>query len=293
MGFNIYFVRTFPSEASIRELFELFTHLGWEVENIRIHFGRTADLLGLSEDSVVISPDFDEVSVLFNEGKVNVYLPVSTSEWTRVEELLKKEIPVKATYLKPSENFGPSEGTGFLRNEKGLFLIEGDADLLWFTENGEPLEKVVGSLLREKGLTVATAESCTGGLLAATLVNVAGSSDYFKGSVVAYSNEVKERILGVSSETLRKFGAVSARTAKEMALNVRKLLRTDIGLSTTGIAGPGGGTEEKPVGLTYMAIAFGDRVEVFREIFPYGRNQNRLSAVHYLLFELYKMLKDF
>jgi len=297
MGFNIYFVNTFPTEGSLEELYQLFTNLGWNVENFRIVFGKVADFLGLKEDCVVISSDFEEVSLFFNEGFVNVYLPISTKNWKEVEELLKKRVKVFKTYLKPSEEIEIPKGVRYLRNEKELSLVEpdekltGELNLDFYTQNGEPLELVVGKLLREKKLTVSTAESCTGGLLAATLVNVSGSSEYFKGSIVAYSNEIKEKVLGVQKETLEKFGAVSEETAKEMALGVKRLLNTDIGLSTTGIAGPTGGTPQKPVGLTYMAVAFGDQVKVFKEVFPYDRNQNRISAVHYLLFELYKLLK--
>ncbi|NPB04812.1 MAG: CinA family protein [Aquificae bacterium] len=293
MGFTVYFVRTFPTEGSLKKVFNLMADLGWEVDAVRFYFGRAADLLGLAEDAVIISADFEEVSLLFNEGKVNLYLPFSTARWEEVEELLKRRIGIFATYLRPSDEFDPPEGLKFVRNETGLYAVgsKPEGDFVWYTERGEPLEKVVGDLLREKGFTVATAESCTGGLLASTLVSVPGSSDYFKGSVVAYSNEVKEKVLGVSPETLKLHGAVSAQTAREMAEGVRRLLGTDFGLSTTGIAGPGGGTPQKPVGLTYMALSAPDDILVFREVFPYDRNQNRLSAVYYLLFELYKYLK--
>ena len=119
----------------------------------------------------------------------------------------------------------------------------------------EPLEKVVGRLLTEQRLTLALAESCTGGLIASRLTNVPGSSAYFIGGVVSYANEVKERVLGVSHQTLQEHGAVSEETAREMARGVQRLLRTDVALAVTGIAGPSGGTPEKPVGLTYIALA--------------------------------------
>jgi len=129
-------------------------------------------------------------------------------------------------------------------------------------------------------------------MVASVLVNVPGSSEYFIGSVVAYSNEVKEKLLGVRRETLEKWGAVSTQTAKEMAEGVKRLLGTDIGISTTGIAGPSGGTKNKPVGLTYFGIAFKDKTVTFKRVFPFDRNQNRISATYYLLFELYKILKE-
>lgn len=118
----------------------------------------------------------------------------------------------------------------------------------------EPLEKVVGRLLTEQNLTIALAESCTGGLIAHRLTNVPGSSAYLIGGVVSYANEAKERMLGVSHQTLQEHGAVSEETAREMSRGVRRLLQTDVALAVTGIAGPSGGTPEKPIGLTYIAL---------------------------------------
>lgn len=122
----------------------------------------------------------------------------------------------------------------------------------------ETLEEVVGRMLREMGVTLAVAESCTGGLLGGRITNVPGSSDYFLGGVISYSNSVKQRLLGVSEKTLREHGAVSPNTAREMAEGVVKATGANIGVSITGIAGPDGGSEEKPVGLVYLAVAQGD-----------------------------------
>lgn len=113
----------------------------------------------------------------------------------------------------------------------------------------------VAEVLTKTRLTIATAESCTGGLLAHVLTNIPGSSGYFTGGVVAYSNQIKQAILGVRANTLQAFGAVSEQTAREMAEGVRQQFNTDIGLSTTGIAGPTGGTPEKPVGLVWIGIS--------------------------------------
>ena len=117
------------------------------------------------------------------------------------------------------------------------------------------LEVVAGRLLREQGLWLAVAESCTGGLVGHRLTNVPGASDYYLGGVMAYAYEVKARLLGVRWETLDKYGAVSQEVALEMARGVRNALSADIGLSITGIAGPGGGTPEKPVGLTWIGLS--------------------------------------
>jgi nicotinamide-nucleotide amidase len=120
------------------------------------------------------------------------------------------------------------------------------------------LEQEVGRLLTEQGRTLAVAESCTGGLIGHRLTDVPGSSNYFLGGVIAYSNAVKRGSLGVPEETLRTRGAVSAETAQAMAVGVRRLFGADLGLATTGIAGPSGGTPEKPVGLVYVALATGE-----------------------------------
>jgi PncC family amidohydrolase len=137
------------------------------------------------------------------------------------------------------------------------------------------LEELVGRLLTEQGLTVAVAESCTGGLIAHRLTNVPGSSTYFMGGVVAYSNEVKERVLGVSGETLSAYGAVSEECAKEMARGACRLLDTDVAISSTGIAGPTGGTPEKPVGLVYVALAAPDLERCERHLWQGTRLENK------------------
>ena len=116
-------------------------------------------------------------------------------------------------------------------------------------------ERAVVNALAERGLTIATAESCTGGLIAKRITDVAGASAVYMGSCVTYANEAKVKLVGVSEETLKAHGAVSEQTAAEMARGVREALGTDIGISTTGIAGPGGGTPEKPVGTIYVGIS--------------------------------------
>jgi nicotinamide-nucleotide amidase len=125
-------------------------------------------------------------------------------------------------------------------------------------EGAVTMEQVVGDALRAKKLTLGLAESCTGGLIGHRVTNVPGSSSYFRGGIEAYSNDVKERLLGVSRETLARHGAVSEETAREMAAGARKALGVDVAVATTGIAGPDGGTPEKPVGLVCFALATAD-----------------------------------
>ncbi|WP_456456181.1 CinA family protein [Thermovibrio sp.] len=154
-------------------------------------------------------------------------------------------------------------------------------------------------LLTEKKLRLSTAESCTGGLVAARIVNVPGSSEYFMGGVVAYDNSIKMKVLNVSPETLLKFGAVSRETAREMVLGVKELMGTECAVSTTGIAGPTGGTPGKPVGLTYIGVSVKDRLEVFEFLFKDSasdpvkrRNAIRKKAAKKALQLLVKLLKE-
>lgn len=123
-----------------------------------------------------------------------------------------------------------------------------------YGEGEKSLDTVVAELLCEKSFSIATAESCTGGMIAATLISYPGISKVFKEGAVTYSNEAKIKRLGVSEETLNKFGAVSKETAKEIAEGMARVANTDIAISTTGLAGPDGGTDEKPVGLVYIGI---------------------------------------
>ncbi|MCW3130013.1 MAG: CinA family protein [Methanophagales archaeon] len=144
----------------------------------------------------------------------------------------------------------------------------------------EMIEKEIGDELRRMRLSIATAESCTGGLISHRITNVSGSSDYYKGSVIAYANEVKEKILGVAGQTLREKGAVSAECAVEMAKGVNSLLGSDVGIAATGIAGPTGGTPDKPVGLVYIALATNDYVYHEKHIFHRDREGNKYEAAN-------------
>jgi len=153
----------------------------------------------------------------------------------------------------------------------------------------EKLEVIVGHMLAERKLKLATAESCTGGLVGHRLTNVPGSSGYLEGGVIAYSYEAKERLLGVHHDTLYEHGAVSAETALEMARGARKALGADIGIAVTGIAGPGGGLPGKPVGLVYIALSARtyERVEHF--VWDSDREGNKAYSAEAAL----AMLKEF
>jgi nicotinamide-nucleotide amidase len=148
-----------------------------------------------------------------------------------------------------------------------------------FSARGEQLEEVVGALLKAKGATLATAESCTGGLLAGRITNVSGSSEYFREGVIAYANEAKAELLGVPHKLIEEHGAVSAEVAEAMAIGIRRRAHANIGIGVTGIAGPGGGSEEKPVGLVYIGIADEAESSARRFLFPGDRHLIRELAV--------------
>lgn len=215
-----------------------------------------------------------------------------------------------ATYLTDFENdlpkgFGlaylPSLGVMKLRlfvkgearrtelNEQ-LYKLEkllGDAILC---EDDLSIENILGNILEKKGLTISTAESCTGGNISHLITSVPGSSRYFKGSVVSYSNDVKKDVLSVSVESLDKFGAVSEDVAREMVVGVQKILKTDCAIAVTGIAGPDGGSKEKPVGTVWIATMCGGKCEVNKYRFGTHRESNIIRASNTAMLQLLRMI---
>lgn len=154
------------------------------------------------------------------------------------------------------------------------------------------LEEKIVKELQKRDYTITTAESCTGGLLAGRILNVEGASQVYNEGHITYSNEAKERLLGVSHITLDKYGAVSKQTAGEMAQGAAKAARAEVGLSTTGIAGPGGGTPEKPVGLVYVGCYINGEIFVQECLFSGDREENRNAAVEAALDLLWKKLSN-
>lgn len=154
------------------------------------------------------------------------------------------------------------------------------------------VEVQIGNLLRKRELKLALAESCTGGLIADRITNVPGSSEYFLGGIVAYAYEAKVALLGVSWDTLNTKGAVSQETVLEMARGTRRILNTDIAVSVTGIAGPGGGTPEKPVGTVWIGLVAkeGEWTRLFQ--FSGNREQNKISSANAALQMLLDFLQD-
>ncbi len=140
-----------------------------------------------------------------------------------------------------------------------------------FSLTEDELQVVIGDLLRKKNATLATAESCTGGYIAHLITQVAGASDYFKGAVVSYANETKIESLGVNADDINQYGAVSKQIVEQMAIGVRTKLNTNYSIATSGVAGPSGGTEEKPVGTVWIAVASED--DVVSQVFQFGKDR--------------------
>lgn len=194
------------------------------------------------------------------------------------EEQLPSEI--KLAYL-PAEGIIKLRLSGRgAREEEIVKMIDAEIEKLYklipryiFGEQDDSLEKIIGVLLREKGETLSTAESCTGGLIAHRITTVPGSSDYFIGSVIAYSNRIKEKNLGVDPGSIVEFGAVSRQVVEQMAQGVRERFNTGYSIATSGIAGPGGGTAEKPVGTVWIAVV--DKKGIYSKKYTFGNNRLR------------------
>ncbi|MBQ4258441.1 MAG: competence/damage-inducible protein A [Clostridia bacterium] len=187
-----------------------------------------------------------------------------------ISDYVNLENPTVATYAKNGEMFIRVTAKAATKEEAEMLCapivreIEEIVGDVVYTDRLDSLEELAVSLLAERKMTLATAESCTGGLLAKRLTDIPGASEVFETGVVSYANKTKEKLLGVRSITLERFGAVSSETAREMAEGVRKLAGSNLGIGITGIAGPGGGSPEKPVGLVYIALSDGSNIFVHR-----------------------------
>ena len=225
-------------------------------------------------------------------GKSTIY-----SEMMRFRGIGESALAEKVVHLFDSENptVAPYAGKGEVRlrvaakansqaEAKALIEpitreIKHIAGLDYFGSNGDTLASVVGTLLQDKQQTLSVAESCTGGGLGAMLTEISGSSNYFLGGVIAYANQVKQNLLKVNQQDLEQYGAVSSTVAEQMALGIKNLLQTDWGISITGIAGPNGGTESKPVGLVYIGIASPTNKAISQE-YRFGKLRGRELVRH-------------
>lgn len=217
-----------------------------------------------------------------------------------------------ATYIADFENSLP-EGFGlaylpspaimklrlFVKGEERKTEIEAEAKKLEellgdaiIARKDMPIEQILGERLFEKGLTLGTAESCTGGNIAHLVTSTPGSSNYFKGSIVSYANELKESLLGVLPEYIEEKGAVSEIVVREMAIGAQKALNIDCSIATSGIAGPDGGTEEKPVGTVWIATTYKDKTEAKKYTVGKFREANIMRASNIAMLQLLKMINE-
>lgn len=256
-----------PHEMKIAMTEQVLPYIGSKGNGEIIH--RTMMLYGIAESTLALK--IEEWENALPQSMHLAYLPKDGIIRLRLSsygEATKEEIEQQLANLKP--------------------LI---ADYLIATED-LPLEIILGNLLKARHQTIATAESCTGGRLAAALNAQSGASAYYMGSVVAYDNTIKEQVLGVKHSTLEKYGAVSEQTVREMAEGVRALMNTDYAIATSGIAGPTGGTPEKPVGTVWIAWATPDGTTAECYHFGIAREREQITqrAVTAALVELIKSL---
>lgn len=217
----------------------------------------------------------------------------------KISDLTEMNNPTVATYAKEGEVMiritvmAKSQAEADLLLEPVLQEVKNRFEDYIFAENSlTSIEEIIVERLKEKHLTISTAESCTGGLLSARFINVPGVSEVYKEGVITYSNEAKVKRLGVPVEILEKFGAVSIETAKAMSEGCQKAANSDMAIAITGIAGPDGGSEEKPAGLVYIACTFFEETVVERFLFKGNRKKVRDSAVIMSMALIQKMLNQ-
>jgi nicotinamide-nucleotide amidase len=258
--------------------------------------GPPKEMAPMFEDSVV--PYLQKFSDGVLVSKVLRVLGLGESAMAeRVNDIIDNNTnPTVAPYAKDNEAILRITAKGKTKEEAEKLILPIEQEIRnrigddIYAEGETTIDAVVGEILVNRNLTIATAESCTGGLLAGTLINYPGISSVFLEGAITYSNEAKMKRLGVKEETLERYGAVSEETAREMAIGIASAASTDIGISVTGVAGPDGGTEEKPVGLVYIGLyikgeakvkklrMFGDRQKI--------RNRTVVSALDWLRREL-------
>ena len=181
-------------------------------------------------------------------------------------------------------------GTGF-----DLDLIK--EELLNFLSNyaygidNVTIEAIISKFIKNKGFKLSIAESCTGGFISKKITDIPGSSVFFLGGVIAYNNSIKHQILDISNHVLKKFGAVSQEVSEAMALNISKKFKSDISIGCTGISGPDGGTEDKPVGTVYISVKYLDKLITKKFIFRVGRDSHRIMTKQAALYMLWRLIK--
>ncbi len=260
-------------------------HLFDENKHMFLLPGPPSEMKAMFEESVASRLAEISGEVIYSDTVKVCGIPESTAE-TMIEDLINAQTnPTIAPYAKFSEvQFRISAKAKTYEEAKKINepiveeLLKRFGDAVYSTNEQDELEDAVVALCKKYGYRITFAESCTGGILSGKLVNVAGSSEVYDRGYVTYANESKTEELGVLPETLKAYGAVSEETAREMALGAQKNAKADVAVSVTGIAGPGGGTKEKPVGLVFIGCAVKEKVWVKKCYFNGNRFKNRESA---------------
>ncbi|MCK4689321.1 MAG: competence/damage-inducible protein A [Candidatus Marinimicrobia bacterium] len=239
----------------------------------------------------VVSQELKKISNKKIKTKIIHTALVPESElYSKLENWIKKQSKIKISILPRLPEVDVSLTTDSVDGSKLLQNAANEVKVLLgnavYAYDSETLEQVIGKILSENHKTIAVAESCTGGMIANRLTNISGSSQYFKMGIVTYCNESKSAILGVKENALKKYGAVSKETALEMAEGVRKISGCDIGLSSTGIAGPLGGSKLKPVGTIFIGLSLYGFSETYHKVFTGNRETNKLLFSQYALNQL-------
>ncbi len=244
----------------------LFPHLRKKYKGIKSKAIRQKTLHTIGIGESVLAKKLGNINNIVRKGKDSrgnayevklAFLPSNYEVRLRITAIAKTELKAKSLV---------AETEKLIRRKAGRYVYSSDES---------PIEKTLGALLKKKGLNIAIAESCTGGLVTSKLTDVSGSSNYIMDSIIAYSNEAKRRLLGVKRKSLKSYGAVSEKVAEEMAAGIRKRSVTDIGVSTTGIAGPTGARPGKPVGLVWIGYSDKDGTFAKKFIFTNDRLRNK------------------
>jgi nicotinamide-nucleotide amidase len=248
-------------------------------------------VFSLIEDAFKLSPIFHKTIMTF--GMAEAFLAEKLELWvSSLPDYVKiaylpspKEIKIRMSIYDTTIPGWENE------IDTAIIKLKNEIPELIFSENDAPLELALKDLLLSNNLTLATAESCTGGLISSKITSLSGSSEVMKGGVVAYSNEIKEHVLNVSHDVLEANGAVSKEVVTEMSENVKNLFNTDCSIAVSGIAGPNGGTEDKPVGTTWIAVRFGNELVTKKYNFGSTREVNTLRATYSGMNMLFQLVK--
>lgn len=233
-----------------------------ETKTLKI-FGIGESLLEDRLKDILYADNDTDISILANKGEIDIKISASGTDRQKIKKnIYKKEEKIRAKI-----------------------------DKYIYGENNQTLPEIVGKILKQRKKTISVAESCTGGLIGKRITEIPGSSAYFTGGMIVYSNQVKIEQLGVLPETLKNNGAVSSQTAEEMVRRVRNKFATDLAISVTGIAGPGGGSEVKPVGLVYIGLGDNRETDIYKLNLNRDRNWNRWMTSQYALYYLLQKLK--